>query len=135
MKILFVCKGNVGRSQIAEALYRKKFGERDNVSSAGMTYPGPEMPLTKLLPKVQEVLDVLLEEGIDASLSLRKPLTDSAIKDADKIFVMLETGDTLSPNLADSSKVIRWSVPDPKGKDFTFTQDVKNKIKVLIEAL
>ena len=135
MNILFICKGNVGRSQIAEALYKKKFGDRDTVISAGMTYPGPEMPLSALLPRVQEVLDVIKEEGIEASEWIRKPLTKRMIDDADKIIVILEDKDILTPNLIGLSKVTRWSVLDPKGQDINFAREVKNKIKALIESL
>jgi protein-tyrosine-phosphatase len=42
MKILLVCRGNVARSQMAEALLKKEGFE---VQSAGTKLSGPEQPL------------------------------------------------------------------------------------------
>lgn len=59
MEILFVCKGNVGRSQIAEALFRKHAGKDLEILSAGTKLSGPEQPIRELVPAIQEVLDVM----------------------------------------------------------------------------
>lgn len=134
MKILFVCKGNVGRSQIAEALMRKVHPEVEAIS-AGTALSGPEQPIGELMPGIQEVLDVMQEEGIDVSGNIRKQLTEEMVENADKVVVIMEHTESLPEYLAQSLKLIRWSVPDPKGKDVEFTREVKNQIKKLIEEL
>jgi protein-tyrosine-phosphatase len=133
MKILFICKGNVGRSQIAEALFRKKFGNAHQVFSAGTKLSGPEQPIGELMPNIKEVLYVMSEEGIDVSGNIRKQLTEQMVTDADKVIVIMEDEEVLPDYLAQSSKLIRWNVPDPKGKDLVFTRAVKNQIKGSIE--
>ena len=49
MKVLFVCKGNVGRSQMAEAFY-EKYSKNKNVKSAGYDpgyWVGRNLDMTK----------------------------------------------------------------------------------------
>ena len=62
MKILFICKGNVARSQIAEALFKKKFGDKYEVFSAGTEISGPEQPLGELNPKIIDVFSVIFKQ-------------------------------------------------------------------------
>ena len=134
MKILFVCKGNVGRSQIAEGLFRKLHPDIE-VVSAGTALSGPEQPIGELIPGIQEVLDVMQEEGVDVSGYARKQLTEEMVHEADKVIVIMEDAAPLPEYLKESSKVVCWSVPDPKGKDLEFTRGVKDQIKGLIKEL
>lgn len=129
MKILFICKGNVGRSQMAEALFRKKFGNQHEVFSAGIKLSGPEEPIGNLLPHIQEVLDVMSEEGIDVSTAIRTQLTEAMVKEADKVVAIIEDEEKLPDYLLNSPKLVRWNVPDPKGQNLEFTRKVKDEIK------
>lgn len=135
MKILFLCKGNVGRSQIAEALFRKKFQDMHDVISAGIQISGPEQPIGELMPYIKEVLDVMNEENVDISMAIRKQFTEKMVEDSDKVIVIIEDGESLPEYLSNSSKLIRWNIPDPKGKDIEFTRKVKDQIKALIDGL
>ncbi len=132
MKILFICRGNVGRSQMAEALFRKRFGNLYEVMSAGTKLSGPEQPIGELMPQIEEVLAVMKEEGIDISMSVRKQLTEEMLTNADRVFVVMEKDEELPEYLLVSPKPIRWSIADPKGKDVDFTREVKDQIKKLI---
>ncbi len=135
MKILFLCKGNVGRSQIAEALFRKKFGDKHAVQSAGIRLSGPEQPMEELLPKTKEVIDAMREEGIDVSHSVRKQVTPEMTKAADMIVAILEPEEGMLDFLVGSPKLTYWSIPDPKGKDLDFTRMVRDNIKEKINSL
>lgn len=132
MKILFVCKGNVGRSQIAEALFHKKWGSEHEVFSAGTAISGPEQPIGELLPGIQEVLDVMSEEGLDVSMYVRKQLMPEMVEQADKIIAIVEDEILLPDYLSASPKLTRWNVEDPKGKDLETTRRIKNQIKELV---
>ena len=133
MKILFICKGNVGRSQIAEALFRKKFGDKHSVISAGTKISAPEQPIGELMPQIQEVLDVMNEEGIDVSKAIRKQLTETMVSEADVAIAIMVEEEVLPDYLLSYPKLMRWDIPDPKGKDLEFTRNVKNEIKEYIE--
>lgn len=136
MKVLFVCKGNVGRSQIAEALFRKKFGDIHEVISAGAKLSGPEQPIGELQPGIKEVLDVMNEEDVDVSMAIRNQLTPAMVEGSDKVILIMEEGETDLPDyVLESKKIVKWNLPDVKGKDFEFTKTVKNQIKELIDTL
>jgi arsenate reductase (thioredoxin) len=135
MKILFICKGNVGRSQIAEALFRKKFDDAHEVASAGTALSGPEQPIGELMPNIKEVLDVMNEEGVDVSMYVRNQMTEKMVEDADKVVAIVEDEVVLPEYLSHSPKLIRWNVEDPKGKDLDTTRKIKDQIKQLIDTL
>lgn len=117
---------------MAEALYGKMTGGGASAMSAGTQLSGPEQTIGELLPHTREVLDVMMEEGLDISSRRRKQLTEDMAADADRIIALLEDSEALPPYLAESDKVTRWNVPDPKGKDLAFTRRVKDTIKDLI---
>lgn len=133
MKILFVCRGNVGRSQMAEALLKKENDNRFEVCSAGTKLSGPEQPIGELLPGIKEVLDVMKEVGVDISQNIRKQVTEEIVNDVDKIVLVVDDNDPIPEYLVNNSKVTRWAVPDPKGKDLDFTRTVRNQISDLIK--
>lgn len=134
MKILFICKGNVGRSQMAEFLAKKIYADKnsDEFISAGIKISGAEEPIGNLMPGIKEVLDVMLEEGVDVSGAIRKQLTEEMVNNSDKIVTLLEEGDELPEYLANSPKLLKWIVGDPKGKDLNETRKIKDQIKLLI---
>lgn len=136
MKILFVCRGNVGRSQIAEALFRKKFGDNDKyeVFSAG-TKTSVEGPLGELSPAIDAVLAVMDEEGVDISKNVSKQITEDMASDADKIILVVDDRDPIPEYLTNNPKVIKWNVLDPKGQTLDFTRETKNQIKKLIDSM
>lgn len=135
MKVLFLCKGNVGRSQIAEMLFRKKFGAKHEVFSAGLQISGPEQPIGELVPGIQEVLDVMSEEGIDVSKNIRRQVTEKMVADVDKVVVIIEDEAVLPDYISNSGKCTRWSIADPKGMDLENTRKIKDLIKERIEFL
>ncbi len=66
-KVLFLCTGNSGRSQIAEAALRAYAGDRFDVYSAGVEPKGYILP---------EVLAVMREHGYDLSNQASKSVKD-----------------------------------------------------------
>src|SRR3989344_6713251 len=83
MKVLFVCKGNVGRSQMAEA-FLEKYSSKHKVKSAGYDpgyWVGRNLDMTKY---VKVCMD---EEGIDVKKKISKKINDEMVKWADKIII------------------------------------------------
>jgi protein-tyrosine-phosphatase len=60
-KILFICYGNVARSQMAEAFYNK-FTNSNDAKSAGVGYD----MVTRYKHPAEDVIKVMLEECEDA---------------------------------------------------------------------
>ncbi len=134
MKILFVCRGNVARSQIAEVLLKNRAGNSFIVTSAGTKLSGPEEPLENLRPALNEVLDVMREIDIDISQNIRKQITEEMVQDADKIILVVDENDPIPDFLKSSPKIVaNWHVLDPKGKDLDFTRNVRKQISDLVD--
>ena len=134
-KILFLCRGNVGRSQMAEFLLKDMFNKgifldkNIEVISAGTKLSGPEERIGNLKPAIQEVLDVMNEEGIDVSKAIRKQVTENMINDVDVVIPILEDED-LPEYLVNSPKLQKtWHITDPKGKNLEETRKIKDEIK------
>lgn len=134
MNILFVCKANVGRSQMAESWFGVL--SKHNVKSAGTNVNGDE---GKELHEY--VIGCMKELRCDLSGHYRKQLTREAVGWADKIYVMTGREDFPScfnknlPNYIDYSKVEFWAVDDPKGKSYESHVKTMTKVKGLVEKL
>jgi len=127
-----VCKGNVGRSQIAEALL-KKYHRLDS-KSAGTVVSNPEKikRLGELGERVSTLFQSMKEEGIDLSKKKRKKITPEMVKEADKIIIMADH-ETVPDFLKEDPKVIYWDVKDPEGKNLDFHRKTKEQLKGLID--
>ena len=135
IKILFLCRGNVGRSQIAEALLRKMVGDSFEIVSAGVKLSGPEQPIKELAPATNHVIHVMKEEGVDISNSARKQVTQEMFDSADKIIFVTDEKHLIPENLVGNPKVIQWDVVDPKDQSLDCTRETKEQIKDLLEDL
>lgn len=127
MKILFICKGNVGRSQMAEALLRRTKPEFD-VLSAGIQKDTP----TKYVHPTREVIDVMAEIGIDVSTQKVKTINQDFTNGADNIIYMCKKSDL--PNyLQNSAKLTYWKIDDPYQTGIDTFRKIRDEIKHLVE--
>ena len=117
--ILFVCVENAGRSQMAEAFFRKFASDGFNVSSAGTT------PSTQLNPIV---IQVMKEIGIDMVNQKPKILSDSMIANSSKTVNMGCMDKESCPSLF-VKDVLDWNISDPKEKSLDEVREIRDKIK------
>ncbi len=121
--ILFVCHGNVGRSQMAEAFYNH-FTNSSNSWSAGIQEDTP----AKYGNPVPNVVDVMLELSIDISHAQVKTISQKIIDESKKIIVMCEKEQC--PNfLQKSENITYWNIDDPFKMTLDKTRDVRDVIK------
>lgn len=116
MKVLFVCRGNVGRSQMAQALFEKLSGLKSFSVGTKVNFEGKkigEIELAKL------VVDSMKKHGLDVSGNMVRQLTPEMVPKFDKIIVMAEQ-ETIPDYLKENKKVEFWEIEDPKGKDEKF---------------
>ena len=85
MKVLFVCRSNAGRSQIACALFQK-ITKNHEAASAGIevSKDGKEG-----YPPGRLVILAMAEDDIDISKSTRKQLTSEMVDKAGKVIVLM----------------------------------------------
>ena len=118
--ILFVCVENAGRSQMAEAFFRKFAPNQFNVSSAGT------IPSSQLNPIV---IQVMKEIGIDMTNQQPKLLSDAMVDDSFKIINMRCMDKELCPSLF-VKDVIDWSISDPKEESLDNVREIRDKIRL-----
>ena len=117
--ILFVCVENAGRSQIAEAFFKKYAPEKFNVISAGTT------PSSQLNPLV---VTVMQEIGIDLDEQVPKLLSNNMIASSFKTINMGCMDKETCPSLF-VKDVIDWSISDPKEKSLDEVRKIRDQIK------
>ena len=117
--VLFVCVENAGRSQMAEAFFRKFTKDEFNVISAGT------IPSTKLNPIVVQVME---EIGIDMTSQSPKTISNSMIDDSFKTVNMGCMDKESCPSLF-VKDVIDWNIPDPKEKTIEQVRKIRDQIK------
>jgi len=128
-KILFVCSGNVGRSQMAEAFYNY-FTKSKNAFSAGTN----SNTSTKY-PKIpDEICQIMKEENIDVSHQKVKLINKHFVDETKRIFVMCKKN--LCPDfLINSDKVIYWEIEDPYQMSVDDMRKIRNQIKVKVQSI
>lgn len=128
MKILFICRENRGRSQIAMGFYRQL--HPDDAASAGTMVDTPGQELGELTPPSKTVA-LMNELGIDTSDHIRTQLTQEALAYYDKIIVMAEPEHT--PDWChENPKTELWNVEDTKGKSMSEARIIRDEIKVRV---
>ena len=117
--ILFVCVENAGRSQMAEAFFKKHAKNSFNVVSAG-TCPSP-----KIDPVVVSAMN---EIGIDLKNQQPQLLSISMIKNSNKTVNMGCMDKESCPSLF-VKDVDDWNMDDPKGKSLDDVRKIRDQIK------
>ena len=135
MKILFVCQGNVGRSQIAQAFFALK-SEHDS-ECAGTRVRGNEgQRLNELAQEPDQgltraTIEVMQEKGINLSDNIRRQVTPEMVDHADEVFVMAER-DTWPEFLETGGKVQHWAISiDIAGIDYDGVRGIRDKVEDL----
>jgi len=108
MNILFMCVANSARSQMAEGLARKMFGNSAKVESAG-SQPARVNPFA---------IRVMEEIGIDISKHYSKSyddLTPGFIVSLD--YVVTLCAEEVCPQMVSRAKKLHWPLPDPANKE------------------
>ncbi len=108
--ILFLCVANSARSQMAEGLARQMFpGLR--IQSAG-SQPSRVNPYA---------IEVLAEQGIDASAHISKSVQDIEPNSVDLVVTLC--AEEVCPLFLGKAERIHWPIPDPASDDPSLTPE------------
>jgi arsenate reductase len=121
--VVFVCLHNAGRSQMSQALFERAAAGRHTADSAG-TDPGEHVH--------PEVVEVMLEEGIDLSGRRPKKLKRQAAEAAD-VVVTMGCGDECP--YVPGTRYIDWDLPDPEGRPIEEVRETREQIKSRVAEL
>jgi protein-tyrosine-phosphatase len=122
--VLFVCVGNTGRSQMAEAFFNHLAKGKARAMSAG-TNPASEVSPT--------VIQAMKEGGIDISSNRPKKLTVEMLDQADKIITMGCGAENVCP--ASFAETEDWELEDPKRQSIEKIREIREQIKIRVEKL
>jgi arsenate reductase len=118
--VLFICRHNTGRSQMAEAYLRRFAGDAIEIVSAGTIAAERPDP---------GVVAVMAEEGIDISHALPKLLDPALAERADRIITM--GCDVEGVQRIDED----WALPDPKGQSLERLREIRNMVRQKVATL
>ena len=127
-KILFVCVENAGRSQMAEAFFKKYAPSQFQVISAGTK---PSQNVNPIVAKVMEEVGIDIQGKIPQSIS-------NGMLDGSTVINMGCIDKESCPALF-VSDVIDWGIDDPKGKPIeevrVIRDHIEDKVKTFIKNL
>jgi len=128
-KILFICVENAGRSQMAEAFFRKYMPKGFEAISAGTK------PSTHVNPIV---LQAMKEIDVNIENQTPKHISPQIIVESEKAINMGCMDKESCPALF-MKDVLDWEIPDPKGKSIEEVRKIRDQIKtkviILIKSL
>lgn len=127
-RVMFVCKKNSSRSQMAEG-FAKKLGEgKIAVTSSGLE-------ASEVNP---HAIKAMSEVGIDISDQMSKPLSDFQAEDYDAVISLCGCGVNLPPEWVTREVFEDWQLDDPAEQPEIFPrvrEEVKERVEKLIEKL
>ncbi len=123
-KILFACRENTGRSQMAAAFARAFAGDKIDAVSGGST------PGEKINPVV---MDAMAEKGIDIAFNKPRSIKDAI--DTTLPDIMVTMGCKEECPLIPHCTKLNWNLPDPAGEPLSKVRQIRDSIEKKIRKL
>jgi arsenate reductase len=123
VNVLFVCVRNAGRSQMAEALFRRAADGAHEARSAGSN------PATRVHP---QVVEAMRELGLDLEGRVPHRLGRADAEWAD-VVVTMGCGDACP--YVPGKRYLDWELEDPAGKSLEETREIRDEIAARIDEL
>jgi arsenate reductase len=110
MNVLFVCRQNAGRSQMAHALYEQRGGNARSAGTAPAAHVHPEVAalMPELADRVPKKLDTVDAEWAD-------------------IVVTMGCGDACP--VIPGKRYVDWELQDPAGQDVETVRRIRDEIE------
>lgn len=124
-RVMFVCKNNSRRSQMAEGFARQLSAGKIKVTSAGLETNQID-PLA---------IQVMSEVGIDISSQTSKPLSNFNPEDYDAVISLCGCGVNLPEPWVLREVFQDWQLEDPQGQSIETFRQVRSQVKERVEQL
>jgi len=137
VKVLFICKGNYFRSQMAETIYNCLTNSHD-AFSAGTYVGAPDEPegqlLSDLFKNDSSFFEVMESHGMNLRNNLTKKLLPEMLDQYDVVVSMAE--EPFIPEfLKNNRRVIWWDIKNPNPAPPGFFKSTYDKLDELIREL
>ena len=117
-KVLFACRENACRSQMASAFAQFSGGDKLDVSSGGSE------PAEKINP---DMVKVMHAKGIDMEFRTPRSMEQAIAVDTPELIITMGCGEQCP--LVPGAEIRDWDLPDPAGQSIEFMQDVRDEIE------
>lgn len=124
-KVMFVCKKNSRRSQMAEG-FAKAFGKGKAIATSSGLEASQVDPI---------VIQVMSEVGIDVSDQASKPLSDFKPEDYDVVISLCGCSVNLPSEWVLREVFEDWQLDDPEGYPIDEFRRVRNEVRDRVVAL
>jgi arsenate reductase (thioredoxin) len=124
-KVMFVCKRNSCRSQMAEGFAKTLGKGKIEVTSSGLE-------ASRVHPTAIEVMSAI---GIDINHQTSDALSDFQADDYDAVISMCGCGVNLPPEWLTREVFEDWELEDPDGKAIATFHRVRDEVKVRVVKL
>ena len=123
-RVMFVCKKNSARSQMAEGFAKALGAGKIEVTSSGLE-------ASQVRP---EAISAMQDIGIDISDQTSKALSDFSPEDFDAVISLCGCGVNLPPEWLTREYFADWQLDDPAEQPEIFPR-VRDEIKARVEAM
>ncbi len=123
-KIMFACRENACRSQMAGAFARHLFGDKVDALTCGSS------PAKQVNP---QMIQVMAEKGLDMAFITPKSMDLALSQDTPDIMVTMGCGEACP--FIPGAKRIDWDLPDPSEKPIDFMRDIRDRIEQQVKNL
>ncbi|MBF0412037.1 MAG: NAD(P)H-dependent oxidoreductase [Desulfamplus sp.] len=125
-KIMFACRENAGRSQMAAAFASNIAGDRYDILSAG-SKPG------KIINPV--AVAAMAEKGLDIAFNSPSSIEDALKSAGGKVDMMVTMGCGENCPFIPGCKMMEWNLPDPSGQSIENVRRIRDDILKHVEDL
>ncbi|MCD4764102.1 MAG: NAD(P)H-dependent oxidoreductase [Desulfobacterales bacterium] len=123
-KILFACRENACRSQIAGAFAQHLAGDKFEVISGGSSPAGKINPL---------MVEAMSEKGLDMAFRNPKSIEKAVAEVKPDIIITMGCGEECA--FMPGVKIEDWNLPDPTGKPIDFMRNIRDEIENRVVSL
>ena len=123
-KVLFACRENACRSQMASAFAQSLAGDELEVLNAGSEPAGKVHP---------DMVTAMHEKGID--MGFRNPRTIDEVISYDTPEIIITMGCAEQCPMVPGARKMDWDLPDPAGNSIEFMRDVRDEIEKRVQNL
>ncbi len=123
-KILFACRENAGRSQMAGAFAQYLAGDKFEIITGGSE------PADQVNP---DMLKAMHEKGIDMAFRVPQSIEAAISNTTPDFIVTMGCGEDCP--FVPGARMLDWDLPDPAGKPLGFMRQVRDEIENRVKSL
>ena len=136
MRVLFICRANISRSQTAKAFFDTM--SKHESESAGVNVGEWEgMSLREhieLRGDQDHVFEIMEKQGLDITGNVRRQVTPEMVERADTVIVLTDK-EEMPDFILLSDKTVYWGVDDTLKVPYDFVLEVNRDIRQRVEGL